>query len=160
MANYYAIVEKSDNKLHEKRFHIYTDGPEIKQNASEGINFNIPSLIPINQEELFYAKLNSNLINILITGEDDTRFVDTANLTFNTATNEWIEFYKTPIIPDPVEDNNKIKNDLISLTQLKLRVPDLPDSVKTIFNNYITALNAMEINTNTVGTLTWPTKPF
>jgi hypothetical protein len=150
---YYALIEKKPivingtisphiSKLHENRFHIYSENDRI----------------PINEDELMYVPLNANLVSIMVTKQDITRH-PAANISYDIANSKWNESYiETPPV-DHNEEIIRIKNELIAETQIKLRVPDLSANANTALTSYLNALNSLQMP-NSSDPVVWPTKPY
>jgi hypothetical protein len=143
MTKYYTIYDKTKDKLHEGRFHIYAEN----------------NILPINEDELCYVELSSNLVNILVHNDPD-HWIYMANVSYDLTTSTWTEGIRDTIHIDPLKAIFDKKNELIAKTQKKLLVPDLSASATTLFRNYLNDLNAIVINNETAENIIWPASPF
>ena len=105
MTKYYAIYDKIKNKLHEDRFHIYAEN----------------NTIPINENELCFVELSSNLVNILVHCDPD-HDINLANVSYNLTTSTWTEGIFDTVHIDPLKAIFDKKAELIAKTQKKFQV--------------------------------------
>ena len=144
MTKYYTIYDKIKNKLHEDRFHIYAEN----------------NTIPINEDELCFVELSSNLVNILVHCNDPDHDINLVNVSYNLTTSTWTEGIFDTVHIDPLKAIFDKKAELIAKTQKKLLVADLSPSATTLFTNYLNDLNAIVINNETAENIIWPASPF
>lgn len=145
--NYYAIVEKDTGYMQDKITNFYPEG-EVR---------------PINEDELAVVLLNQELVDLLTLTDHnglDLKPVDFTKSYFDFTTSTWQLVYITLDQVDTVAEKNKEKQQLLNEANAKLRIIDLPDSLKILVTTYISELSGVEVTVDTASTTVFPRIPF
>lgn len=144
---YYAIIEKETG--------IMAHGlPNYREDQDR----------PINTDELMYVELGERLTRVLVS-QDPADHVDEKPIDFDRTywdanTSDWVIIEQEELpVSDPVQEQLRLRNELITAANKKLAIEDLPNSLKTRLSNYITQLNAVVVNAETSPTIVWPGLP-
>ena len=148
MTKKYLIVNKTNNKI---------EGAPVYHNNTD---------MPINEDILAYVEATDELVGLLDFEVKDA-VLDTANTTYNFATNVWNVVTKAVPVADIRQNRLKDLNTLKVEAQRYLNIVDLPQPLKDKINIYIAELNAITIpETSTEAapgssaTIVWPNKPW
>jgi hypothetical protein len=135
---YFAIVEQDTGKV-----------LDHEHGASHYISDHDNNMRPYVEDTHIHVPLNDELIKNLIS-DDPLDHIDTAPIDWRTThwdfnTSEWVITYLTPPPPvDPVEEKLREINGFIAEANVKLAIPDLPSSVRTVFLSYVAELQSLK----------------
>ena len=144
---YYAIIEKSTGIMQggASNFTDHTDRPL--------------------HESLAYAPLNELLVDLLV-GEaesldGDSHPVDYTKTYYNSSTDSWVIILQEDIPQtDPLEKALADRQERIDEANVKLSIPDISASARSVIENYIAELTSINITAETVRDTRLPKAPF
>lgn len=111
---------------------------------------------PINEEELVYAKVTSEMAECFETHEN---IVDWNTTTF--VDGVWDVTIVTPHrVTDYLAMRTEARNKLLAAANTKLTLPDASTSFVSAVNNYITQLNELTFSNNEIQQINWPNRPW
>ena len=132
----YLIINKNTNKIYDQTMYDNTS-------------------MPINEQELAYVPITSEMEDALTTHEKVIDYKQTEYIN-----GAWQAVLVVPEKNNILADRTRDKNKLLAEANRKLLIPDASQTFKTLVQAYIAELNAITPTGDEIQVINWPIKPW